>query len=139
MSHHEWKCVSRMWSSFSTYQEFAERIARHGYEVICPDLYRRYGHSSPDDVTKVRSEGGVPDDSVVAEAQAARDWLRSRPTSNGRVGAPRRPHTSGRACATRRVDGPTTSSVSASHSARGVQAHAWRDETPARGIRAGGD
>jgi carboxymethylenebutenolidase len=73
------------WDEF--YQEFAERIARHGYEVICPDLYCRYGHGSPDDVTaKVRSEGGIPDDSVVADAQAALDWLRSRPTSNGRVG-----------------------------------------------------
>ena len=73
------------WDEF--YQEFAERVARHGYEVICPDLYCRYGHGSPDDVTaKVRSEGGIPDDSVVADAQAAREWLRSRPTSNGRVG-----------------------------------------------------
>ena len=59
------------WDEF--YQEFAERIARHGYEVICPDLYCRYGHGSPDDVTaKVRSEGGIRDDSVVADAQAAR-------------------------------------------------------------------
>jgi len=73
------------WDEF--YQEFAERVARHGYEVICPDLYCRYGHGSPDDVTaKVRSEGGIPDDSVVADGQAAREWLRSQPTSNGRVG-----------------------------------------------------
>jgi carboxymethylenebutenolidase len=69
------------------YQEFAERLARHGYEVICPDLYCRVGHGTPDDVAaKVRSQGGVPDDNVVADCAAARDWLRSRPTSNGKVG-----------------------------------------------------
>lgn len=72
------------WDEF--YQEFAERIARHGYEVISPDLYCRYGHGTPDDVAaKVRSEGGVHDDSVVADVAAAREWLVGRPTSTGRV------------------------------------------------------
>src|SRR5271165_1186303 len=51
------------WDEF--YQEFCERLARHGYAVICPDLYCRYGHGTSDDVTaKVRAQGGVPDDSV---------------------------------------------------------------------------
>jgi carboxymethylenebutenolidase len=73
------------WDEF--YQEFAERLARHGYEVICPDLYCRYGHGQPDDVfAKVRSEGGVHDDSVVADAEAALAWLRARPTHNGKAG-----------------------------------------------------
>ncbi len=67
--------------------EFAERLARHGYEVICPDLYCRYGHGSPDDVAaKVRGEGGVHDDSVVADGAAALAWLKARPTNNGKVG-----------------------------------------------------
>src|SRR5690606_6190123 len=73
------------WDEF--YLETAERLARHGYEVICPDLYCRYGHGTPDDVAaKVRSEGGVHDDSVVADCAAALAWLRARPGHNGKVG-----------------------------------------------------
>ena len=73
------------WDEF--YQEFAERLARHGYEVICPDLYCRFGHGTPDDVAaKVRSQGGVHDDSVLADCAAARAWLKARPTSSGKVG-----------------------------------------------------
>jgi carboxymethylenebutenolidase len=73
------------WDEF--FQEFVERLARHGYDVICPDLYCRFGHGTPDDVfAKVRSEGGVHDDSVVADAEAALAWLKARPTHNGKVG-----------------------------------------------------
>ncbi|GAB7004844.1 dienelactone hydrolase family protein [Nocardioides sp. AN3] len=69
------------------YFEFAERLARHGYDVICPDLYCRFGHGLPDDVfAKVRSEGHVRDDSVVADCAAAREWLLALPSSNGKVG-----------------------------------------------------
>jgi carboxymethylenebutenolidase len=72
------------WDEF--YQEFSERLARHGYRVICPDLYCRYGHGTPDDVAaKVRSQGGVPDDSVVADCEAALGWLKSQPGA-GKVG-----------------------------------------------------
>jgi carboxymethylenebutenolidase len=73
------------WDEF--YQEFAERLGRHGYTVICPDLYCRFGHGTPDDVAaKVRSQGGVPDDSVVADCAAALGWLKSQPGANGKVG-----------------------------------------------------
>jgi carboxymethylenebutenolidase len=73
------------WDEF--YLETAERLARHGYEVICPDLYCRFGHGTPDDVAaKVRSEGGVRDDSVVADCSAALAWLKARPGHNGKVG-----------------------------------------------------
>ncbi|HLQ31319.1 MAG TPA: dienelactone hydrolase family protein [Chloroflexota bacterium] len=69
------------------YQEFARRLANHGYTVICPDLYCRMGHGSPDDVAaKVRGEGGVADESVIADCEAAMKWLKSQPTSNGKVG-----------------------------------------------------
>ncbi|MFT4288756.1 dienelactone hydrolase family protein [Nocardioides sp.] len=69
------------------YFEFAERLARHGYDVICPDLYSRFGHGLPDDVfAKVRAEGHVHDDSAVADLAAAREWLLALPTSNGKVG-----------------------------------------------------
>jgi len=73
------------WDEF--YQEFSERLARHGYNVICPDLYCRFGHGLPDDVTaKVRAEGGVHDDSVVADCEAAAGWLNAQPNANGKVG-----------------------------------------------------
>ncbi len=69
------------------YREFARRFTEHGYVVICPDLYDRFGHGTPDDVAaKVRGEGGVPDDFVVGDAEAAREYLRSLPYSNGKVG-----------------------------------------------------
>jgi carboxymethylenebutenolidase len=68
------------------YQEFAERIARHGYTVICPDLYCRIDHGTPDDVAaKVRAQGGIADDSVVADCAAALEWLKARPSSNGKA------------------------------------------------------
>jgi carboxymethylenebutenolidase len=73
------------WDEF--YREFSDRLARHGYTVICPDLYCRYGHGTPDDITaKVRAEGGVPDATVVADLAAAREWLLAQPDSNGKVG-----------------------------------------------------
>src|SRR6266511_6417465 len=53
-------------------QEFTRRLANHGYTVICPDLYCRAGHGTPDDVAAaVRAEGGVADDAVVADCAAA--------------------------------------------------------------------
>src|SRR4051812_22349228 len=73
------------WDEF--YFEFSDRLARHGYDVICPDLYCRYGHATPDDVAAtVRSQGGVHDDAVVADCQAARRWLEALPTNNGKIG-----------------------------------------------------
>ena len=73
------------WDEF--YRELSERLARHGYFVICPNLYERFGNGTPDDIAaRARSQGGVPDDSVVADCAAAADWLRAQPTSNGKVG-----------------------------------------------------
>lgn len=69
------------------YQEFTRRFANHGYTAICPDLYCRDGHGTPDDVAaKVRAEGGAPDDRVVADLEGAMKWLRAQPTANGKVG-----------------------------------------------------
>jgi carboxymethylenebutenolidase len=73
------------WDEF--YMEFSERLARHGYIVICPDLYCRFGHGTPDDVAaKVRAQGGAPDDGVVADLGAALTWLKGQSDSNGKVG-----------------------------------------------------
>jgi carboxymethylenebutenolidase len=69
------------------YLEFARRFANHGYTVICPNLYSRFGHGTPDDIgAKVRAEGGVADATVIADCEAALHWLKAQPTSNGKVG-----------------------------------------------------
>jgi carboxymethylenebutenolidase len=73
------------WDEF--YREFCERLARHGYSVICPDLYCRFGHGTPDDVAaSARARGGVHDDSVVADCAAALRWLTALPSGNGKAG-----------------------------------------------------
>jgi carboxymethylenebutenolidase len=73
------------WDEF--YREFSERLARNGYFVICPNLYERFGNGTPDDVAaRARSHGGVPDDSVVADCEAALAWLKAQPVSNGKAG-----------------------------------------------------
>jgi carboxymethylenebutenolidase len=73
------------WDEF--YQEFARRLANHGYLTICPDLYSREGKGTPDDIAaKVRAGGGVADDQVVGDLSAAAKWLRAQPGSNGKVG-----------------------------------------------------
>ena len=69
------------------YRETARRFVEHGYVVICSDLYERFGHGAPVDVAaKVRGEGGVADDSVVGDCQAALEYLKALPYCNGKVG-----------------------------------------------------
>ena len=73
------------WDEF--YRETARRFAQHGYITVCTDLYCRAGHGTPDDVTaKIRAEGGVGDDSVVGDSEAALNYIRGRADSNGKVG-----------------------------------------------------
>jgi carboxymethylenebutenolidase len=73
------------WDEIS--REFARRFADHGFITICPNLFEQYGHGTPDDVAaRVRGDGGVADDQVVADAEAAMLWVKAQPTSNGKVG-----------------------------------------------------
>jgi carboxymethylenebutenolidase len=73
------------WDEF--YQEFARRFANHGYTAIVPNLYSRFGQGTPDEVTTLaRAAGGVSDDQVMADCEAAMNWLKALPTSNGKVG-----------------------------------------------------
>ncbi len=73
------------WDEF--YREFIRRFAQHGFIAISPNLYERFGHGTPDDVAaRVRGDGGVADASVIADAEAAMQWVKSQPTSNGKVG-----------------------------------------------------
>ena len=38
------------------YREATRRYAHHGYVAICPNLYQRVGHGSPEDVAAKTSE-----------------------------------------------------------------------------------
>jgi carboxymethylenebutenolidase len=69
------------------YREFTRRFAEHGFIAVCPNLYERFGHGTPREATAMqRAAGGVSDDSVVADAEAALAWVKAQPTSNGKVG-----------------------------------------------------
>lgn len=69
------------------YREATRKFAHHGYAALSPDLYHRAGHGTPEDVAaKVRAAGGVPDDQAVGDIAGAMAYLRSLPTSNGKVG-----------------------------------------------------
>ena len=73
------------WDEF--YREFARRFAEHGFIAVVPDLFERVGHGTPEEVaTQARAEGGISDDSMVADAEAALNWIKAQPTSNGKVG-----------------------------------------------------
>lgn len=69
------------------YKEATRKMAYHGYFAICPDLYHRVGHGSPQDVAAtVRGQGGVPDPQVVGDVAGCIDWLKAQAQSNGKVG-----------------------------------------------------
>jgi carboxymethylenebutenolidase len=68
-------------------REIARRFTQHGYAVICPDIYGRFGQGFPADIaTKAREQGGVYDDSVIGDCKGALSYLTSHPYSNGKVG-----------------------------------------------------
>jgi len=69
------------------YRETARRFAQQGYLTICPDLYCRNGHGTPEAVAaKVREEGGIADSQVVGDLDAAKAFLKAQPASNGKIG-----------------------------------------------------
>jgi len=68
-------------------REITRRFATLGYNAICLNLYLREGLGvSPDDAAAaVRARGGLPDDQLVGDVDAAARHLRSLPGSTGRV------------------------------------------------------
>lgn len=73
------------WDEFS--RETARRFSQHGYLVVCPDIYCRFGHGTPEEISaKARTEGGVPDTTVMGDCEGALTYLNSLPTCNGKVG-----------------------------------------------------
>jgi carboxymethylenebutenolidase len=69
------------------YRETTRRFADHGYAAICPNLYFREGHGTPEDVAaRVRGAGGVSDEQVLGDVGAALEMLRAQPYVNGKIG-----------------------------------------------------
>ncbi len=69
------------------YREFTRKFAHHGYLALSPNIFYRFGHGTPDDVSaKVRASGGVADDSVVGDTDSSIRFLRSLPLCSGKVG-----------------------------------------------------
>jgi carboxymethylenebutenolidase len=69
-------------------KEIARRIAELGYDVAMPNLYWRVAPgAAPDDAAATaRAQGGVPDEQLIGDVAGGAEWLRSLPTSNGKVG-----------------------------------------------------
>jgi len=68
------------------YREVTRKFAHRGYAALCPNLYCREGHGTPEDVAAaVRGAGGVPDDQVMGDVAGALAHLRSLPYINGRI------------------------------------------------------
>jgi carboxymethylenebutenolidase len=68
------------------YWEATRKFAQHGYAAICPNLYSRFGHGTPEDVAAtVRGAGGAPDETVIGDLEGAIDWLKGQSYSNGKA------------------------------------------------------
>jgi carboxymethylenebutenolidase len=73
------------WTEY--WHEMTRKFAHHGYVAICPNLFDRDGDGIAEDVAaKVRADGGLPDDRVIADVEGAANYLRALPYSNGKVG-----------------------------------------------------
>src|SRR6266545_1989544 len=69
-------------------KEIVRKFAARGYLSICPNLhYRDAPGASPDDAAAAsRAVGGVPDDRLLGDIDAAVRHLRTQTSSNGKVG-----------------------------------------------------
>ena len=69
-------------------KEITRRFAELGYDAVCPNLYSRQAPGAdPDDAAAaVRAVGGITDDQLVGDVAGAAAYLRSLPSSNGKVG-----------------------------------------------------
>ena len=69
-------------------RETARRFTEHGYNVVCPDIYARYGTGTPVEVSgRMRDDGGVSDESVMGDCKASIDFMLDQMHgNNGKVG-----------------------------------------------------
>jgi carboxymethylenebutenolidase len=68
-------------------KEIVRRFAEFGYDAIMPNLYwSEAPGATPDDASAAaRAQGGVPDQRLVGDVGGAAQYLRSLPSSNGKV------------------------------------------------------
>jgi carboxymethylenebutenolidase len=68
-------------------KEIVRRFAELGYDALMPNLYWRDAPgAAPDDAAAAgRAKGGVPDERLIGDVGGAVDYLRSLPSSNGKV------------------------------------------------------
>ena len=68
-------------------KEITRKLAYHGFATISPNLHFREGKATPEENSaSVREAGGMPDDRTLGDVEGSIDFLRSLPTSNGKVG-----------------------------------------------------
>ena len=68
-------------------REAARRFTQHGYSVICPNIYEKFGHGKPADVANAaRAQGGAKDEDVMKDTSDSLAFLKNRPDVNGKVG-----------------------------------------------------
>jgi carboxymethylenebutenolidase len=69
-------------------KEFVRRLAAHGYNAICPNLYSREAPGAdPDDAAATaRAAGGVPDERLIGDVAGAVDYLRTLSGADGKIG-----------------------------------------------------
>lgn len=69
-------------------KEMVRRFAELGYDALCPNLYSRQapGAEPSDAAAAVRAAGGIPDEQLVGDVEAAAAYLRGLPHANGKVG-----------------------------------------------------
>lgn len=68
------------------YRKMTRKFAHHGYAAISHNLYERIGQGVAGDLAaKARAEGGATDSQVVADTEAAVQWLEAQHFSPGKV------------------------------------------------------
>lgn len=73
------------WDEFC--REAARRFTQHGYSVLCPNIFERFGHGTPSEVSqRAWPSGGAPDATVMGDCAGALSFLHNQTNSNGKVG-----------------------------------------------------
>ena len=68
-------------------RETARRFTEHGYSVLCPNIYERFGHGTPTEISQLMwGQGGPHDDCVMGDTAGSLGFLKNQANANGKVG-----------------------------------------------------
>ena len=68
-------------------REAARRFTQHGYSVVCPNLYEKFGHGKPADVSQIAMKaGGAKDEDVMKDTADSLAFLKNQTEASGKVG-----------------------------------------------------